>query len=44
MGVNWEHIVGVESTRNATPQDAERGIQLIETNGLTEPPEGQGYW
>ena len=23
MGVNWEHIVGVESTRNATAQDAE---------------------
>ena len=44
MGVNWEHIVGVDSTRNATAQDAERGIQLIETNGLTEPPEGQGYW
>lgn len=41
LGDNREHIVGVESTRNATAQDAERGIQLIEINGLTEPPEGE---
>lgn len=43
LGVGWRHIVAVESTRNATPQDARKGIQLVESNGISEPPE-EYYW
>jgi uncharacterized protein YegP (UPF0339 family) len=42
FGASWQHIVAVESARYATPQDARKGIQLVESNGLSEPPDD--YW
>lgn len=38
-GSSWSHIVAIESNRNATAQDDGKGIQLIESNGLSEPEE-----
>lgn len=38
-GSPWSHIVAIESKRNATAQDDGKGIQLIESNGLSEPEE-----
>lgn len=39
LGSPWHHIVAIANTRNATAQDAEKGIQLIENNGYAEPPD-----
>ena len=36
-GSSWSHIVAIESNRNATAQDDGKGVQLIESNGLSEP-------
>ena len=44
LGAGWKHIVAVESTRFATPQDARKGIQLAESNGISEPPEDYYWW
>jgi hypothetical protein len=38
-GSSWSHIVAIESNRNATAQDDGKGVQLIESNGLSEPEE-----
>lgn len=44
FGADWRHIVAVESARDATPQDARKGIQLVESNGISEPPPPEDYY
>ena len=39
LGANWSHVMVVESSRDATPEEAEKKVKLVETNNLSEPEE-----
>lgn len=36
---NWAHVMVVESSRDATPEEAEAKVKLVWTNNLSEPEE-----
>ena len=39
LGANWAHVMVVESSRDATPEEAEAKVKLVWTNNLSEPEE-----
>jgi hypothetical protein len=39
FGASWAHVMVVESSRDATPEEAEAKVKLVWTNNLSEPEE-----